>query len=472
MKRALILMLAAVLILTGCGKEPTQAPDAPALSTSDPTATAEPQPSGQSEAPQTPAPSPEDTIPIASWLYSPDEGKHSLYETKDVSISISFTRSSSGDVDILLWGDNRTDREICVWIEDFVLNGTVWTGVSNIMIMQADSEQCTAAYSSLKQVCELVGYENIREISAVIRFEDYAPCPDPVVSTVSFPEGIRLCFAYETYMDMRADRQMLWQDEKVSIALLGCGYFLGYWERNALKGVLWIENRGDEEIPVVLSNVSVCGIVVETNMVQQTLSPNTSCIMEFSVSKDDLDTAGIRSIDSLALQILTSSEENTGGHFATGGSWYPVQLSQSGVGVSADEEGTVVYEDDLLTVRLVRAEIRRYEGNESYPEVRYTVLTENRRQEGICLKAADPMINGAPYRNYRYDWAWVNIANNSLGPESKGYMVLSVDVSPEAVQNGVPELSFLLQVLSQGQDSIFYTTAERIVLTDYDRETE
>lgn len=48
--------------------------------------------------------------------------------------------------------------------------------------------------------------------------------------------------------------------------------------------------------------------------------------------------------------------------------------------------------------------------------------------------------------------------------------MFSLTLPAADVKDRVPTFSFLLQVLSQGKDTVFYTAAEPIVLTDYHTE--
>lgn len=468
MKRRLLLLLMAALLPIACGKtDPSPAPEPTASAEIE--ATEEPTAPVETEAPGEPEPAAEDPIPVEPWLYAPEESRYVLAETNDVRLSISFTRSFRDDVDIVLWEENRTALSITARITDITLNGTIRMADDEYLWMSANCDGGSSVKTSFKEVCELIGYENIHELSANVRFEDYPGHTAAIPVTISFPEGITPRFSYEAYLDMRADRQVIRQDDDVTIALLGCGRFVNHEDYNSLKGILWIENHGSKTIPVVVSNVSVAGITVESHAGQRTLKPNESCLIDFYIRQEAIEAAGIRSIDALDLQIMTSEEENTGGHFLTGGSWYPVVLAQSGVSVEPDETGTVVYEDDLLTLRLVHTELKECQySSGSIAEVRYTLLVENRRMEGISLKINEPTVNGKPYLNAYHDsdWNYVDISNNNLGPQSKGYMVALLRLKPEEVSDGTPTFSFLLNVLSQGKDTIFYTTAEPIVLAD------
>ena len=464
-KHRMILLLAAALLLIGCGNDPQTPPDA--SETSAPTSAPAIEAVNRTDTTVS-ALDAENRIPVEPWLYAPETGDHMLWETKDVQLSITFSRAPYNEVEILFCGRNQTDRELDVRITDVVLNGKIMTDVEAHFSIPKNGTECKSAGTPFKTVCKLVGFENIRELSATVSVKGYPAAAGPMTCSVRFPEGIRLCYLYDTYLDMRADRQLLRADDDVTIALLGCGCFLNDSCVRKLSGVLWIENRGSEPIPVTVSNVSVGGMVVEQFCTIQTLKPNASCLLEFSVQEETLNASGIRSIDSLSLQIMTSDAENTGGHFRTGGAWYPVLLTYSGVAAEPGEEGTVVYEDDLLRMSFIQTKVRYYEWKPDIVDVEYLFLVENRRTEGISVNAKEPTVDGKPYVNARNDYndTHVRVTNGNLGPQSRGYTVFSLTLPAADVKDRVPTFSFLLQVLSQGKDTVFYTAAEPIVLTD------
>lgn len=404
----------------------------------------------------------EDVIHIDPAEYSWRDGCYTLMDQENCLIEMVFSKSISSDNTFIAYiVQNRTDQDYTVTIEDVLLNKTVQTNDKYRISVPAASQKMSHAYG-LDNTCLWIGYDNIRKLSAKVEIElqDWTVL-DSVNCVIDFPEGIPLHFAYGPFRSMRADRQVLRSDESMTLALLGCGKFYAESEYQ-MTGYLWADNTGNMEIPISISNVSVNGMVVESlSDPSRVLQPGSSCIMEFHVSYSDLDIAEIQSIESVQLQILTSAEENSAGiRRLAGGIWYPLALAQSGQASKTDGEQQVIYDDGLLELSFDHVDVESWNDE---MRLTYYVMVSNRRAEGIYLKVVDPFVDGKPYKAPG-GWSYVSIRNNGFGPESKGMMELKIEI-PKTEEEAVPELSFLLQVCSQGGDSIFYTTSERIILT-------
>lgn len=469
MRRRLLLLLAVLLLLSGCKPNaretqgPANTPTPITSQTPEETAfTTEPEPA------PAPIPSEEDPIPIDEDLYSPKNGRYTLLETEDVLVEVAFAKGFESGEAMFCCAENRTDGEISVEATDFLINGNIQTdeffGIS--MTVPAGAKERKRFSDHTLMECELIGFDNLRELSASVKVEGVKDMdPTPIPCRAEFPDGVRPVIGYDSFMGMRADRQVLRADGDYVIALLGCGDFLIDSAGRELTGVLWIENRGDETVPVKLSSVSVNGYGFPISAQSLYLEPKTGTILTFSVYKDDIDLAGIKAIDSLRLQILTSEEENSGIYGLDGGTWYPAALAQSCTTAEAAKEGVLLYKDGLLSLTLTGIETS--DRSERYREITYVVTVENNRQEGVCLRMKEPLIDGDLYRNVSYDGGnFLYIRNDQIGPGSRGVVTVTLSLLPEYEPDRIPELSFLLQVLSQGKDVIFYTTTERIVLSD------
>ena len=161
----------------------------------------------------------------------------------------------------------------------------------------------------------------------------------------------------------------------------------------------------------------------------------------------------------------TASRSPFGARQTEGGTWYPVALAESGRTEDAAEEGTLLYDDGLLEVRFLRAELND-SWIEGYVNADYYLLINNRRAEGVRIRIKDAMLGDAPYVDPAWNDDYIFTENDRIGAQSKGVMIVSPQIPKEETENGLPEFSFLLQVRSQGEDTIFYTTAERIRLAE------
>ncbi len=457
MKLRMLLLLAACLLF-GCvkqGTESTPQPSAASIETPAPTE----MPTQEIEEP--PA---EDVIPIDPTLYTYEDCCYTLLEHEDCTIEVFFTRDSYGAAKVLLYARNHTNHRLSVGVDDILLNGIVQAGGNIIFEVPANGAYCYGFLSETELACALLGYENLESMTVTFELRDGNTAARPFTCTAEFSDGVRLHNAYTVFREMRADRQVLRDDEKVTIALLGCGDFFD----GMLTGYVWVQNHGDEEIPTMVSGLSLNGVTVPIYSIAQTLAPGAGCVMRFSTSERNLDTAGVQSIGSLRLQILSSEEENSSARGADGGRWYPAALARSGR-LQTAEDGRLLYDDGLLRLSLQGMEIK-YNATGTPTAVYYYVKAENLRSEGIRLSLQDVYVGDKPYVNAWSGTSHLSVENNRLGPESMGVMIICPTLSAEDMASGVPELSFRVQVQSQGGDSIFYTIDERIVLTEEQEE--
>ena len=373
MKRWMILLI--VLLLIGCAKDVAESPD--------PAATPAPTAVPQLPTPEPVVELPADPIPIDASLYSPDGCRYTLLETEEVRIEIVFSKELSYYRNlVLLEAENRTAQKLEVTVFDIILNGNVQTNCETYFDLSANAAEKRSLSTYLEVPCAMIGFENLRELSASVKIRhadgstsDLLPCKSV------FPEGIRLHYGYRDFCDMRADRQILFADEGITVALLGCGCFYQDSSLGTLTGILWTENRTVRKIPVKVSSISLNDIAISPFSSVRYLDPGNACIISFSLYQSDLDLAGIHSIESMRLQILTSEEENSSVFGAEGGAWYSVALAMSGQSSNVSDDGEVLYDDGLLALGLNRTDIRHdaysYDGV-MYTEIRYVVSVENR----------------------------------------------------------------------------------------------
>ena len=484
MKRTVVALLLLLLFLSGCGtkdalpQEATAAPETSAVpevsaapeTSAVPEETAAPEETAVPDSPEEEPPA--DPIAVEAEVYAPEGGRYCLLDSDELQLDIIFTKDPDSGAMVLLHAINRTENDIYLEFSDVILNGNVQVAGKVLFTVPAEGERYSSSFSNILMTCATIGYQNVKELSAKAGIQDALtgktvtkPC------AVSIPEGIRLSYFYTSFCDMRADRQVLMENDQITVALLCCGLYYSDASYPQLCGVLWVENRGSESIPVGLSSVSINGVTVALYSQDKILEPGNSCLIDFNVYKSDFELTGIRSIESLSLQILTSQEENSAGaRRIEGGAWYPVALAESGKSDSSPEEGELLYDDGLLELRFIRADVSlEYE---EHLKAEYTLLAVNRRTEGVSLYFCDPLLDGQPYINPFTESSYISCENDRFGPQSRGYMMVSVYLPEGADTSSVPELSLMLQVRSQGGDSIFYSVAGRIIMEENEENKE
>ena len=218
----------------------------------------------------------------------------------------------------------------------------------------------------------------------------------------------------QPYMDALALTQNLMSDETLVIDLIGLGDFGGL--STSLMGILHITNNSSEDQIIAMSACAVNNICFEENDADICVKAGTDYYYNFYVSKYDITNAGIDSISSIGLLLLTDESENTAiqGEHIRGGRLYNVELYKKGNGGTPTINGNVIYDDNGIKAYVVGGEAQTHDG---FPTDFYCyVMVENNTEENISVGYSDTKLNGVSCQKggnslRRADWSYSNGSN-------------------------------------------------------------
>ena len=277
-----------------------------------------------------------------------------------------------------------------VWyrITDITLNGNIrlsdmhyLSGSDNPYLLKLDAGPLFAL-GVLKP-------EDIHAFSCHIRKEGLDGFLWEETCEVAVPDAFQAGFLFLPCLGARADEQVLADDGRIRITLLGLGRAAGD-DRGDLAALLRAENRSDETIPFQVTGIAVNGTFFASsdNSIRTktyTLPPNAVGYPYVTLKKENLlgrglSDMGVTGIEDIAFMILTSEDENSGiGNRLAGGSLYPVVLSARGQQDVETGKGELLFANEWIEVYYVGREgpissEYSYDGKDEY---RWRLLIRN-----------------------------------------------------------------------------------------------
>lgn len=332
---------------------------------------AEPEPADSAEDSSAEAPDaavPEEQGAVLEDFSERPEAIH-IYEDENITLVLLPIRNvDNGSPELFLQADSRFSHSVRVDVSNFTLNGIELEGFF--------SEEIAANERKQKQVLNfgtsLTDAADTDSITCRIRIgDDYFSSDSDVKQDVEFPVPTEFYDGCLTYMDALGEEQVLMDNDRGRITLLGCGCYPDDHEQK-LSGMLYFENQSQIQRHFEVTAVKVNGMLFNMYLGKRCCpAPGTGEYSTFQVRWDDIASAGITSIYSLELLIVDGQPTTNGyykvywGNQSKDGTWYPVTLSRSG---SAPEEsakpeeidGTVIYDEDGVTIYYLQHEERHY----------------------------------------------------------------------------------------------------------------
>ena len=147
---------------------------------------------------------------------------------------------------------------------------------------------------------------------------------------------------------------------------------------------------------------------------------------------------------------MTDPEENTGSVTLKGGSWYPVQLAESGSGEQSFDPGDTVFENEWVTIGLRSVESEWQDVDEFYDEAygrwEWNLSFVNRSGDNLEIRFTDETVNGETLPEFGTD-TYLILEDSEIGAGAKKYTALSFRTTEKMEQ---PEVAFRVQVRTQG----------------------
>lgn len=339
-------------------------------------------------------------------------------------------------------------------VSDILLNGKL--RVQDDMLFYLRGEEAVEDCSKISEALALAG-EKLSRLSFMLT----GGClSESVPLEVEIPEEFAAGLVCLPFMDAKAERQVLIDDENCMAELICCGLIRGYNEAY-LSGILYVENRSENSMPADINGMMINGSSFKPYADKNWIAPGEKAYVFFREYGKDIAEAGITSVSSVSIQLLTDREEmtqNTG--FSSGGRWYPLTLSVSGLPEEEEEaEGEIVYEDEEVKVFLLgkEASMSTIAGRENrFLWVLDIVYTG---EETVDLVAADVFVDGRALKEVE-DTAVCILDSSQMAPSSK----MRTQLVLLSFMEEQPEVEFTLRILRQGKSRLIREGEERIVL--------
>ena len=197
-----------------------------------------------------------------------------------------------------------------------------------------------------------IGWDGIKSLSfkMTVRDKDFNILSDEVTVDASFPDGLEMGPIVIPYLGAKAERQILYEDERAKITVLSLGNNTpGEDFLMTCELLLLAENKSSEPLTVAFPRQIVNGIAMGYGCDSQEIGPGGSAFFKCSSSSGRFEKLGIPSIGSYAVQI-SFGEEDAISSIVKGGTVYPITLSESGDETHRELTDNVILEDDGLKI--------------------------------------------------------------------------------------------------------------------------
>ncbi len=389
-----------------------------------------------------------------------DRGRE-IYNSDGVRISLIRTLLSESLTTVnKLYVENTTDKELYIRLHNLTGNGSLSDAGYHGFSSKPGSIVCTDQFGDLCTGLQALGEGLLSEVSFTLEIQDgstYETLDSRDIS-LNMPAGDTAVTMVPCYGAL-AEEQVLADTEDVRITLLGCGSLVeGMSAGKNLAGLVRFENKSDRDIPVGMDGIAINGFSVSLTASRLTLAPKMTTCVFFNVIASTLEEEGISAIGDISLLLLTSEEELTGTVTLSGGSWYPLTLSEKGNAENQDTFGDLLLDNGEFKVYNAGQSSRDISswGND-YGDTAYfwNLVLVNDSDENVEFHIVDVELNGdAGHPDHVY------VQEDEVGAHTRRNTAIC---DYEYKGDGRPELSFRPQLRSLGGGTVLYT-GERITL--------
>lgn len=390
---------------------------------------------------------------------SAEAGQVTLYE--DQGIQVMLKASISVDYygkSYVFQAINDNDQNRQVYISDIVINDAFVIGEECNFYLDPYEESAVIA----EEIAAALLMEDIEEITSVschieIQDENYEVIEE-LDANPEMVQNLVPAVIYDPFLDAKADEQVLVDDENVKVTLKGWGKSP---ESGYVRATVYFENKSEDEIPVMISAMSLNGIFLECHDRVNFLKPGENCYSVGSILESEAEDEGIESITDVAVLLMTDESQNTGMVNYDGGEWYQLALSEQGDTAAEFETGEILYETDDIEISLVSQDVSEWSFGGGHYEWKLAVV--NNSDENIEVAVTNLLLDGvseAEWVGDDYDRSFY-VSNHEVGAHSNRYVFLNVSYE-EKIER--PELRFQFQIRSMAGGAVIDTGKEEITI--------
>ena len=381
-----------------------------------------------------------------------------LYEEHGFTLNLKAVDSIEGNRKVYVAEIfNSTDKAFTIYMDEIVFNDIYVVGETEVFYMKP-LEGCKNILEEMAITAYTEGIESIHSIEfhLSIRDENYQVIDDCLID-MDFVQPIVHAVDYNLYKDAKAETQILEENESVKLTLIEWGKNP---DNNHVTAVVCIENASDQIIPATITGMMINGVYFRTTDKVNYLKPGQKCYAQSYLLENDIENAGIKSIEEVALMILSDEAQNTGTHNYVGGVWYPIQLSEKGVSEATLADGELLDNVDGIEVFYLGMDETQWSEGGYYT---WNLRVVNGTDEHARVGWMDVFVNGVPYDQWKEEHPGCDlyIANGEVGANANRAVSINLSYDEKIAR---PEISFKFHIRSIGGSSVLGIGNETIFL--------
>ena len=383
-----------------------------------------------------------------------------LYEDCGVKVSVMAVESSAdAKTSYVLRMDNQNDEEFKLSLTDWIINDTFRIGTEEYLYAEPHCIEC----NEMTQLSELIYYEDIQAITSIqchleIRNEAYEIVAETDIAH-ELSQPLVSGEVYDVIKGAKAGEQVLVDDENVQVILKGWGKNPS---SNYVQGIVYFENKGENQIPVMIDGISINGIFLDIFDHVNFLKKGDSCYSSFDLLESEIEDEGIESITDVQLLVMTDESQNTGNASYGGGEWYPVKLDEKGEMEAVFETGEPMEILEDVEISYVGYEFTEWSnGGGNY---RWKLAVINNSDENIKIAVTDCFIDGISEEEWNVsekDRSFF-LSDTDVGAHSNRYIYANISCYDEV--EVISDIKFKFQIRSMAGGGVICSGKEQFTL--------
>lgn len=381
---------------------------------------------------------------------------HGIQLVFEASLSVSTNRRCYA-----LHCINSNNVEYIVTAEHWLINDSIVIGEESWISLDPLSEEYNT-HEEITNTLYMLGISEIESIQCTvyIRDENYEDVDEKEIA-MTFSNPLESSVIYDIFMEAKAGRQVLLDDENVTATLLGWGQDP---DSNYVRGLVYFENKSDGQIPVKVSGMTINGLFFENFDRVNFLAPGESCYSTCELLISEIESENITSITDIELMLMTDESQNTGTVNYDGGVLYPVTLEVKGENTSAFETGEILETVGDVQISLISQEIKEHVSSDGgVYENKLAIVNDS--DENIEVVLIDVYVDGAALDIWKSEHpeAAFFISDKEVAAHAKRYATINVSTYEGDVIS--PEFTFKFQIRSMAGGAVISTGNEQITIT-------
>lgn len=283
---------------------------------------------------------------------------------------------------------------------------------------------------------------------------DTAPIHEEKI-LLQFPEDYRYGSIMDSFMGARADGQVVYEDERKTVRLIGFGAFNSSY--NGLEPHLFLEvrNRSDTDTAFVIEGVILNGMFLDKNWTVS-LKAGMTEFLDVDLDPGKIGEQEIDSISEMALVLSSNAvflvkDKDTVNPVAV----CPIELSEKGDGDGERDDGTEYYHDNGIRICLKKRD-RIVDDEKGTVRYEWTFALINETDDLLTVSSVNKSVDRELSENdYFY------CVRESIAPHTTVYATAYCRFNAMVDE---PAISFQIEVVNTGENKYMFKTDQSIVV--------